>query len=197
MTDTGTAITKPARSVFETSPEKLQPFLRSLAARVSGGANWMVRKKTVCDLLLGLDAFFALPAEERRTLMGAGEADAGEREAAANNDVSGPADFRNVLPLYVGAILEGLNEAAVTGPEQAAIYMLSIHPEHQMAAEEWMLRDPRNGKAVRKLMRSDRRYRQLMDRMADHWKKAGRALMPPAGDQNGGQGSSETISSPR
>lgn len=188
MTDTGTAIAKPARSVFETSPEKLQPFLRSLAARVSGGANWMVRKKTVCDLLLGLDAFFALPAEERRTLMGAGDED-----ATANNDVSGPADFRNVLPLYVGAILEGLDEKAVTGPEQAAIYMLSIHPEHQMAAEEWMLRDPRNGKAVRKLMRSDRRYRQLMDRMADHWKKAGRALMPQEADQ----GSSETISSPR
>ncbi|MBP2295182.1 hypothetical protein [Azospirillum rugosum] len=196
MTDTksamGTAIAKPARSVFETSPEKLQPFLRSLAARVSGGANWMVRKKTVCDLLLGLDAFFALPAEERRTLMGAGD-----EKGTTDKDVSGPADFRNVLPLYVGAILEGLDETAVTGPEQAAIYMLSIHPEHQMAAEEWMLRDPRNGKAVRKLMRSDRRYRQLMDRMADHWKKAGRALMPKDGDQDGGQGNSETISSPR
>ena len=37
-----------------------------------------------------------------------------------------------------------------------------------------MLADPRNGKAVRKLMRSDRRYRQLMDRMADHWRKTGR-----------------------
>ena len=195
MTDTGTAITKPARSVFETSPEKLQPFLRSLAARVSGGANWMVRKKTVCDLLLGLDAFFALPAEERRSLMGAGEEGTGENDV--RSDVSGPADFRNVLPLYVGAILEGLDEKTVAGPEQAAVYMLSIHPEHQMAAEAWMLRDPRNGKAVRKLMRSDRRYRQLMDRMADHWKKAGGALMPPGNDQDADQGSSETISSPK
>lgn len=192
MTDTGIAIAKPARSVFETSPEKLQPFLRSLAARVSGGANWMVRKKTVCDLLLGLDAFFALPAEERRTLMGTGDKDA-TADNDMRGDVSGPADFRNVLPLYVGAILEGLDEKAVTGPEQAAVYMLSIHPEHQMAAEAWMLRDPRNGKAVRKLMRSDRRYRQLMDRMADHWKKAGRSLMP----QDADQGSSETISSPK
>jgi len=137
---------------------------------VSGGANWMVRKKTVCDLLLGLDAFFALPAEERRALMQAGEED-GPQEG---EDVASPADFRNVLPLYVGAILEGLNEEAVTSPEQAAIYILSIHPEHQAAAEQWMLADPRNGKAVRKLMRSDRRYRQLMDRMADHWRKTGR-----------------------
>lgn len=176
-------IATPARSVFETSPEKLRPFLHSLAGRVSGGANWMVRKKTVCDLLLGLDAFFALPAEERRTLMGAGD-DAASQPGA--QDGTGPEDFRNVLPLYVGAILEGLKEEAVTQPEQAAIYMLSIHPEHQMAAEEWMLADPRNGKAVRRMIRSDRRYRQLMERMADHWKKT-----------RAGQGSSETASSPR
>ncbi len=31
------AITPPARSVFETSPEKLRPFLEGLAVRVSGG----------------------------------------------------------------------------------------------------------------------------------------------------------------
>lgn len=167
--DDMTAIPKPERSVFETSPEKLRPFLHSLADRVSGGANWMVRKKTVCDLLLGLDAFFALPAEERTALMGQG----GE---APETDDTGPADFRNVLPLYVGAILEGLNEDAITGPEQAAVYILSIHPEHQGAAEAWMLADPRNGKAVRRLMKADRRYRQLMDRMADHWKRTARKL---------------------
>ena len=95
-----TSIAKPTRSVFETSPEKLRPFLEGLAARVSGAANWMVRKKTICDLLLGLDAFFALPAAERRSLL------AGEDAAEPDSD-DGPSDFRNVLPLYVGAILEG------------------------------------------------------------------------------------------
>jgi hypothetical protein len=35
-----------------------------------------------------------------------------------------------------------------------------------------MLADPRNGKSVRRLMRDDRRYRQLMDRMADHWRSS-------------------------
>jgi len=164
-----TAITKPERSVFETSPDKLRPFLHSLADRVSGGTNWMVRKKTVCDLLLGLDAFFALPAAERMALMGQGA------HTPEDGD-TGPAEFRNVLPLYVGAILEGLNEDAITVPEQAAIYILSIHPEHQAAAEEWMMADPRNGKAVRKLMKADRRYRALMERMADHWKRAARRL---------------------
>lgn len=162
-----TAIATPTRSVFETSPEKLRPFLEGLAARVSGGSNWMVRKKTVCDLLLGLDAFFALPAAERQALMtdGAAPADAAEADG-------GPEDFRRVLPLYVGAILEGLKETVIASPEQAAIYLLSIHPEHQAAAEAWMLADPRNGKSVRRLMRTDRRYRQLMDRMADHWRTA-------------------------
>lgn len=162
-----TIIDTPSRSVFETSPEKLRPFLEGLAARVSGGANWMVRKKTICDLLLGLDGFFALPAAERRVLLADGGTAADEPEGD-----EGPSDFRNVLPLYVGAILEGLDEKTISGPEQAAIYLLSIHPEHQAAAEGWMLADPRNGKAVRKLMRADRRYRQIMDRMADHWRKA-------------------------
>ncbi|SMF67157.1 hypothetical protein SAMN02982917_3572 [Azospirillum oryzae] len=164
---TMTAIEPPARSVFETSPEKLRPFLESLAARVSGGSNWMVRKKTVCDLLLGLDAFFALPAAERSALM----ADDTSSDTPADEG-GGPEDFRKVLPLYVGAILEGLKETAIASPEQAAIYLLSIHPEHQAAAEAWMLADPRNGKSVRRLMRDDRRYRQLMDRMADHWRSS-------------------------
>ncbi|CBS85692.1 hypothetical protein [Azospirillum lipoferum] len=162
-----TTIAPPTRSVFETSPEKLRPFLEGLAARVSGGSNWLVRKKTVCDLLLGLDAFFALPAAERQALM---SDDASPAEPADAD--GGPEDFRKVLPLYVGAILERLAEKMVSSPEQAAIYLLSIHPEHQAAAEGWMLADPRNGKSVRKLMRTDRRYRQLMDRMADHWQAA-------------------------
>lgn len=166
-----TAISPPARSVFETSPEKLRPFLEGLAARVSGGSNWMVRKKTVCDLLLGLDAFFALPAAERSALMADGGASPDLAEAEGKTD-GGPEDFRKVLPLYVGAILEGMRETVIASPEQAAIYLLSIHPEHQAAAEAWMLADPRNGKSVRKLMRTDRRYRQLMDRMADHWRAA-------------------------
>lgn len=166
-----TAISPPTRSVFETSPEKLRSFLEGLAARVSGGSNWMVRKKTVCDLLLGLDAFFALPAAERSALMADGGAspDIAEAEGRAEG---GPEDFRKVLPLYVGAILEGMRETVIASPEQAAIYLLSIHPEHQAAAEAWMLADPRNGKSVRRLMRTDRRYRQLMDRMADHWRAA-------------------------
>lgn len=161
-----TPIAPPARSVFETSPEKLRPFLEGLGDRVAGGANWMVRKKTVCDLLLGLDAFFALPAAERQVLMG-------RPEEEAETGENGPADFRNVLPLYVGAMLERLAEPAVTSAEQAAIYLLSIHPEHQGAAEQWMLADPRNGKAVKRILRTDRRYRQLMDRMAEHWKTVG------------------------
>ncbi len=166
------AIATPARSVFATSPEKLRPFLEGLAARVAGSANWLVRKKTICDLLLGLDAFFALPAAERRALL----ADGGGPEEDGTDE--GPADFRRVLPLYVGAILEGLAEKNISEPEQAAIYLLSIHPEHQAAAEGWMLADPRHGKAVRKLMRSDRRYRQMMDRMAAHWREGREAGNP-------------------
>jgi hypothetical protein len=160
-----TAIATPAKSVFDTSPEKLRPFLEGLAVRASGSPNWLVRKKTICDLLLGLDAFFALPAAERQSLLAPGSEE-------LDDGHSGPEDFRRVLPLYVGAILERLAEPRMVQAEQAALYLLSIHPEHQMAAEQWMLANPDHGKAVRKLMRNDRRYRQIMDRMADHWRKA-------------------------
>jgi hypothetical protein len=159
-----TAIPTPSRSVFETSPERLQPFLKSLAARVSDGPNWMIRKKTVCDLLLGLDAFFALPATERRAMLN-------DEAPESPGENQGPEDFRKVLPLYVAAILEGLKEERIAGPEQAAVYLLSLHPEHQQAAEQWMLSDPRHAKAVRKLMRTDRRYAHLMKRMAGHWQR--------------------------
>lgn len=161
-------IEKPERSVSETSPEKLKPFLEGLAQKVGAGANWMVRKKIICDLLLGLDSFFALPAAERQAML----ADDADRSGDETQIDDGPADFRNVLPLYVGAILERLGETTISVPEQAAVYLLSIHPEHQTAAERWMLADVRNAKAVRKLVRGDRRYRQLMDRMADHWRKS-------------------------
>ncbi len=174
-----TKITPPSRSVFDTSPENLRPFLEGLAARVAAGSNWMVRKKTLCDLLLGLDAFFALPESERLALVDRAAAPddtgaEGDTPAANAPEDDGPeddgpedggADFREVLPIYVGAILEQLAEKSISSPEQAMIYMLSIHPEHHGAAEAWMLANPRHGKAVRKLIRTDRRYRQLMERL--------------------------------
>ncbi|WP_207458018.1 hypothetical protein [Azospirillum sp. SYSU D00513] len=159
-----TAIPTPARSVFETSPERLHPFLKSLSDRVVDGPNWLVRKKTVCDLMLGLDAFFALPAAERRAMLN-------ETAEESPDSEQGPGDFRRVLPLYVAAILEGLKEERISGAEQAAVYLLSLHPEHKEAAEQWMLADPRNAKAVRKIMRTDRRYAQLSKRMAGHWQE--------------------------
>lgn len=169
-----TKITPPSRSVFDTSPENLRPFLEGLAASVAAGSNWMVRKKTLCDLLLGLDAFFALPESERLALVDRAAAPddtgaEGDTPAANAPEDDGPedggADFREVMPVYVGAILEQLAETSISSPEQAMIYMLSIHPEHHGAAEAWMLANPRHGKAVRKLIRTDRRYRQLMERL--------------------------------
>lgn len=187
---TTTPIAKPARSALDNAPEKLKPFLESIADRVGAKANWMVRKKVICDTLLALDQLFAMPEDEREALLGAvaetllegeegaeaepaaepaADAEAGAEDAEESAEAGGDSlPFCEVLPFYVGSILELLNEKAITSVEQAGIYMLSIHPEHHQAAEAWLTADPRNAKAVRKLIRSDRRYRELTEMIEEH-----------------------------
>lgn len=154
---TAIALTKPQRSVLDEAPENLRAFVGALADRVAGGANWMVRKKTLCDDMLSLGAYLSLTPAERLDL-------AGSRGVDLPPDEGGdlPATFGEVLPLYIGAILERLAEERIASAEQAAVYVLSIHPEHQAAAEAWMTADPRNAKAVRKVARGDRRFASLL-----------------------------------
>ncbi|WP_158043571.1 hypothetical protein [Skermanella pratensis] len=47
-------------------------------------------------------------------------------------------EFADVLPFYVGAVLERLGETKIERPEQAAFYLLSCHPEHTEAAQSWL-----------------------------------------------------------
>lgn len=160
-------IPRPANPIVDGLSPKVRGLLRSMADRVGAGANWMVRKKTVCDLMLGLDDFLSLPPEERRALTGAaGAADTGEDAAERHGPLTG------LLETYVAAILELLDEERLAGAEQAAIYLLSIQPEHTRAAEAWVQLDPRHEKAVRRILRHDRRYAALMTRMTEHDSRA-------------------------
>ncbi|WP_051340725.1 hypothetical protein [Azospirillum halopraeferens] len=155
-------VSRPARPILDGLSPKVHGLLQSMAGRVAAGANWMVRKKTLCDLMLGLDSFFSMTPGERRAAIG-------RAPDADEPDDAGPAEpFAGLLPTYVGAILEHLGEERVAGPEQAAIYLLSIQPEHTGAAEAWMQLDPRHEKAVRRIMRQDRRYAALMTLLSEH-----------------------------
>lgn len=175
-----TAIAKPEHSVFDTAPEELRPVLESLVEAVQGDANWKVRKKTLLDALLVVETMTQLSPKQQEAFeaLMAGiedgsisEADAKARmdaieEAEAegeDEDEEGVAASAEVLPMFIGAVLERLGEDRVTSVEQAALYILSVHPEHYEAAEEWLQADEKNAKAFRKLLRADRRYAGLFD----------------------------------
>lgn len=162
---TSIPITRPARSVLDEAPDNLKAFVASLTGMVAQGANWMVRKKTLCDTMLSLGAYLSMsPEEKRRMADGLGRALPPEDDDGDGGSAGGEASrrFAEMLPFYVGAILERMDEERVASAEQAAVYVLSIHPEHQAAAEAWMLADPRNAKAVRKIVKADKRFATLL-----------------------------------
>ncbi|HYD31363.1 MAG TPA: hypothetical protein VEB64_10980 [Azospirillaceae bacterium] len=106
-------------------------------------------------------------------------------DPTANADGEEGLDFPEMLPLYVGALLERLEETEIRCAEQAAVYILSIHREHQEAAEAWLIADWRNGKAFKKLLRADRRYAGVLEMMEEYFAESGRAphnLLPPDGE---------------
>ncbi|HYH20229.1 MAG TPA: hypothetical protein VD995_16590 [Azospirillum sp.] len=161
---TSIPITRPARSVLDEAPDNLKAFVASLTGMVAQGANWMVRKKTLCDTMLSLGAYLSMSPEEKRRM-----ADGLGRDLPPDDDADEGADegeasrrFAEMLPFYVGAILERMDEDRVASAEQAAVYVLSIHPEHQAAAEAWMMADPRNAKAVRRIVKADKRFATLL-----------------------------------
>ncbi|HYD66964.1 hypothetical protein [Azospirillum sp.] len=178
-----TAIPKPETSLYESAPDDLKPTLDEMVERVKNDANWKVRKKTLMDVLSVLDVATALTEEQRleldRVMRGIEDgtisAEEAERaletleqmpdaEVSENDDgedeVSASAD---VLPMFIGAILERLGEERITCVEQAALYLLSAHDEHALAAEQWLQEDFKHGKEFKKLLRTDRRYESLFE----------------------------------
>jgi hypothetical protein len=158
-------------------PEPMRDVLRSLAARVAAGSNWKVRKKAVIDVVEGLDVMMAMgeaeavegleveePALDEAALDPADPGDGSVDRAVGDaedppGDLDVPEfDVLDVMPAYVGAILEVLAETTVSTVEQAACYILSAHPEHQKAGWDWIDADYANWRAFKKLLRADRRY---------------------------------------
>ena len=175
-----TAIAKPEHSVFDSAPEELRPVLDSLVEAVQADANWKVRKKTLLDALLVVETMTQLSPKQQAAfeeLMGGIEdgsiseeeakarMDAIESETTEEDDEDGEfgAEAAEVIPVFIGAVLERLEEDRITSAEQCALYILSIHPEHYEAAEDWLQADPKNATAFKKLLDADRRYAGLFD----------------------------------
>ncbi len=195
-----TAIAKPENSVFDTAPEELRPVLDSIAEAVQGDANWKVRKKTLLDALLVIEtmtqlsprqqeAFEALMTgiedgsiseEQAKTAMDAIEADEGGEEDGEDEEDQDVGASAEVLPVFIGAVLERLGEDRITSVEQAAVYILSVHPEHYGAAEDWLQADIKNAKAFKKLLRADRHYANLFELLlGDEDEDEGEDGLPP------------------
>ena len=86
----------------------------------------------------------------------------------------------DLTAMFITAILEQLGEERVTCPEQAAFYMLSLNPDDVAKLDAWLDLDRRNIKALRKMIRTDRRIKALLELMPqDFW---GDPTQAPADD---------------
>jgi hypothetical protein len=77
-------------------------------------------------------------------------------------------DFAEVLPFYVGAVLEQLGETKIERPEQAAFYLLSCHPEHTEAAQSW-LQQGSNLQRFQKFVDDTPDYEAILEMMDEHY----------------------------
>ncbi|MGQ9366727.1 hypothetical protein [Azospirillum sp. ST 5-10] len=187
-----TAIAKPETPVYDTAPDDLKPVLQSLAEALADEPDWAVRKDSLLEVLMAVDGMTALSPAQQTALAGVmervenGTMDEDEAERAlaaidagkgADEDEDGEAaPPPDLLPMFIGAILERLDEPRITCAEQAGFYLLSVQPEHVEAAEAWLEEAPENTEALRTLLDGDATYATLFDLL----------LGPPEEDDDGG-----------
>lgn len=201
-------IPKVEESVYDAAETSLKELLDAMIQSVGRSTNWKARKKTFVDILIELQILFDIDpknltrenlaemgfdltdveavaaAETEPEDPGEADEDPGVEDMVAPDPADGPGGFPAVLPLYVGAVLERLDEDRIHCVEQAALYLLSVHNVHQDAARLWLESDQRNVKAYRKLMRADRRYAGIMTMMEafiDQLEKTGHFSAPWGG----------------
>lgn len=175
---TATPIRTPSHPISEELSDEVRAQVDRVAERVAAGANWKVRKKTMFDFLVAVHALATQPVEQRAAILRAlhGDQDTGPAE-----DFALPGRPEALVLLYAGAVLERLGETSMTSAEQAAVYALSVHPEHGESVLDWMRSDRRNTVALRRIMRHDRTFRTLQRSIDDALSEGG-GFLPPADD---------------
>jgi hypothetical protein len=177
-------VTQSAFALMDEDEEE-KASVERLAAEVRGATNWFARKKMLLELFDELDATADIAAEvadspEFAELL---EKAAMElRDSAPDIGLDGsslkaldeegldedllPEDpFAVIAPVYVAAVLERLGEDSILCIEQAAFYFLSMHPEHQEAANAWMTADPQRVRLFRKFIKANPGYGEAARRI--------------------------------
>jgi hypothetical protein len=155
-------IPKPEQSAYETADADIRDMLDRLVSELRAASSWQERSEQLLEFIDALEMAFDPEDEEfddedefvddedddlddEDEVAAAGRGDSLDKTGSwrANGDDeddedSEPPDFAEMLPFYVGAVLERLDEKSLESPEQAAYYMLSCHPEHIEAAEGWL-----------------------------------------------------------
>lgn len=130
--------------------EELREGIDALADLARTEANWAVRKATLLGAMVALEK---------------GSIEEGERTADPRNpaaEIESEELFIDALPVWMAAILERLDETKIACVEQAAFYLLSAHPEHQQAAEDWIDANDRNEQEFRTFLRTHRDYEHVL-----------------------------------
>jgi hypothetical protein len=170
-------------------------LIEQKAKSIAAAGNWFARRKLFLAYIEELDEtselaaelaeqpeFMALMEEAVRQIEGSQPPPTEGRPQSANlrPDALGPAadseetweddllpsdPFGIVAPIHIGAILEQLGEQRIECLEQAAIYVLSTHEEHQEAAWSWLHAEPKRMGLFRKFMSRDSRYHDALTRI--------------------------------
>ncbi|MBI1206317.1 MAG: hypothetical protein GC191_03390 [Azospirillum sp.] len=133
----------------EPAEEEAGDLLDRLTEVIAADANWRVRKKSFLDVLDVIELHFDQDREQR------GEDGAPPPEVPTDGE--DPEDFVEVVPMLIAGILKRLGNAEIRCAEQAAFHLLSAAPDHHIAARAWANADFKNDRALRKLLRADRR----------------------------------------
>jgi hypothetical protein len=141
MTAETVPIARPAQSAWDGLDEDERGLFGSLAGFLADEPDWKARRPLFLKIIEKLKAGF----ERNRR--------------AAGSDLP----FMALLPAHVGAILERLAEEEVSSVEQAAFYLLSVHPEHQSAADAWLQADRHRQRDYADFVRRNPFYAALLE----------------------------------
>jgi hypothetical protein len=181
-------ISRPTESAYETASPEIREVLDQVVAALGAIPEWSRRTGVLIEMIDALDLAVSEDdfeddeeadideedlAEasddagdghdwENGEWKGGEDEDGGDADDA--EDGAGPEpDLAELTTYYVGAVLERLDEKAVTGVEQAAFYMLSCHPEHLEAAQSWLVASPENQAAFEDFIEANPDYAAVLD----------------------------------
>jgi hypothetical protein len=135
----GVSVPKPAQTAWADFDEEQAQLFETLVSLLAAEPDWRDRKALFFKIIEKLRGGF----EKNR------------------RDVGSNLPFMALLPVHLGAILERLGEERIAEVEQAAFYLLSVHPEHQAAADAWLQETRDRQKAFMKFLGANPFYAAL------------------------------------